>query len=86
MQSSRSLRLPTLAAAAGAGLVLPLALVLLAGGRPADAHAVLISPQSRPWYDYLLRYNYNPHAVYGGGTMMVSNNEKLKWPAARKYR
>jgi hypothetical protein len=32
--------------------------------------------------DYLLNYNYNPHAVYAGGTMAVSKDETLVWPAA----
>lgn len=33
----------------------------------AAAHAVMFEPKSRPWYDYLLNYNYNPHAVFAGG-------------------
>jgi hypothetical protein len=34
---------------------------------PAQAHMVMIEPKSRQWLDYTLRYNYNPHAVNGGG-------------------
>lgn len=52
----RALLLPALAAAA---------LLLLAAR--AHAHAVMINPKSRPWYSYLRDYNYNPHAVNGGG-------------------
>jgi hypothetical protein len=33
----------------------------------AAAHMVMFNPKSRPWYDYLLNYNYNPHAVFAGG-------------------
>lgn len=33
----------------------------------SDAHAVMIDPKSRPWYDYMDNYNYNPHAVFAGG-------------------
>jgi len=32
-----------------------------------SAHVVMIAPKSRAWYDYLLNYNYNPHAVFAGG-------------------
>lgn len=61
--------------------------VLLFGlARTALGHAVMIKPESRAWYDYLLRYNYNPHAVYGGGQLAVSNGGKLKWPARNRYR
>jgi hypothetical protein len=34
---------------------------------PAQGHMVMIEPKSRQWLDYTLRYNYNPHAVNGGG-------------------
>jgi len=52
----------------------------------ADAHAVMIKPESRAWYDYLLRYNYNPHAVYAGGQAAISKGGKLKWPQRHRYR
>lgn len=57
-------------------------LTLLPGG--ASAHAVLLDPPSRPWMDYLLNYNYNPHAVFAGGMAAVSKGETLTWPAAHK--
>lgn len=37
---------------------------------PAHAHMVMIEPKSRQWLDYTLRYNYNPHAVNGGGKIL----------------
>lgn len=43
------------------------AAVLLQLLLPAQAHMVMIEPKSRQWLDYTLRYNYNPHAVNGGG-------------------
>jgi hypothetical protein len=69
------------------GLVLAAALplvVLSLAPRAAHAHAVLIDPPSRPWLDYLLNYNYNPHAVNAGGTAAVSKNQTLVWPAASR--
>jgi hypothetical protein len=42
----------------------------------ADAHAVMIDPKSRPWYDYLERYNYNPHAVFAGGKPQAAGVEE----------
>jgi hypothetical protein len=53
-------------AAALAAALLSL-LQLSAWVAPAHGHAVMIDPKSRPWYDYLENYNYNPHAVYAGG-------------------
>jgi hypothetical protein len=44
----------------------------------------MLDPPSRPWLDYLLNYNYNPHAVFAGGTMAVSKDETLVWPAAHR--
>lgn len=44
-----------------------LGMLVLLVQQQADAHAVMIQPRSRPWYDYLERYNYNPHAVFAGG-------------------
>eukprot|EP00882_Tetradesmus_deserticola_P020817 GHRQ01022500.1.p1 GENE.GHRQ01022500.1~~GHRQ01022500.1.p1 ORF type:complete len:139 (+),score=38.93 GHRQ01022500.1:277-693(+) len=44
------------------------------------AHMVMFNPKSRPWYDYLLHYNYNPHAVFAGGVNSVSRNGQLQWP------
>jgi hypothetical protein len=35
-----------------------------------DSHAVMIEPKSRQWNDYLLNYNYNPHAVNAGGQQL----------------
>ena len=55
-----------------------------AAPRGASAHAVMIDPPSRPWMDYLVNYNYNPHAVFAGGVAAVSKNETLVWPAANK--
>uniref|UniRef100_A0A383VJQ7 Chitin-binding type-4 domain-containing protein n=1 Tax=Tetradesmus obliquus TaxID=3088 RepID=A0A383VJQ7_TETOB len=46
----------------------------------AAAHMVMFNPKSRPWYDYLLNYNYNPHAVFAGGVKSVSKNGQLQWP------
>lgn len=40
---------------------------------------VMFNPKSRPWYDYLLNYNYNPHAVFAGGEC---NTADLLWTAA----
>jgi hypothetical protein len=51
----------------------------------AAAHVVMIDPKSRPWYDYLEKYNYNPHAVFAGGVNMVSDGGKLQWPAHNMY-
>jgi len=62
------------------------AVLLMALAQPSvDAHAVMIKPESRAWFDYLLRYNYNPHAVYGGGVNEISNNGKLSWPSRRRH-
>jgi hypothetical protein len=65
---------------AAAAACLALVLVTLAPSA-TDAHAVMINPESRAWYDYLLRYNYNPHAVYAGGVQAISKGGKLNWPA-----
>jgi hypothetical protein len=55
-------------AAGAAAAALALALCSAAAWvRPAAGHAVMIDPASRPWYDYLEHYNYNPHAVFAGG-------------------
>lgn len=64
---------------AAAALVALVSVACLAAG--AHGHAVMIEPKSRAWFDYLLRYNYNPHAINGGGKAMVSDNGKLQWPA-----
>lgn len=40
---------------------------------PAQAHMVMIEPKSRQWLDYTLRYNYNPHAVNGGGAQLAGS-------------
>ncbi|KAF8058835.1 TNNI3K [Scenedesmus sp. PABB004] len=70
--------------AAGGAAALLVGLALLAcAARPAAGHAVMISPKSRPWYDYLLHYNYNPHAVFAGGVAKVSDGGKLQWPARK---
>jgi hypothetical protein len=42
-------------------------LMLAVAAQRAAGHMVMIEPKSRNWFDYLLRYNYNPHAVHGGG-------------------
>jgi hypothetical protein len=52
-------------------LAVPALLLLLSAPRAAHGHAVMIQPKSRPWYDYLLNYNYNPHAVFAGGAWHV---------------
>lgn len=41
---------------------------------PAQAHMVMIDPKSRQWLDYTLRYNYNPHAVNGGGAQLAERS------------
>ena len=66
-------------------LPLLLALLLLQLLAPAAAHSVMIDPPSRPWLDYLEKYNYNPHAVFAGGVASVSDGGKLKWPAHNMY-
>lgn len=48
-------------------LCLCVAAALLLAAQHVAAHAVMIEPKSRQWLDYTLRYNYNPHAVHGGG-------------------
>lgn len=48
-------------------VILCVAAVILQLLLPAQAHMVMIDPKSRQWLDYTLRYNYNPHAVNGGG-------------------
>jgi hypothetical protein len=48
-------------------VILCVAAVILQLLLPAQAHMVMIEPKSRQWLDYTLRYNYNPHAVNGGG-------------------
>jgi hypothetical protein len=75
-------RTPALAAAAAA---LFLALLAAAALPAARGHAVMIDPASRPWLDYLERYNYNPHAVYAGGVNKVSEGGKLSWPSRSRY-
>lgn len=50
-----------------AAITLCIAAVVLQLLLPAQAHMVMIEPKSRQWLDYTLRYNYNPHAVNGGG-------------------
>lgn len=72
-------------AAAAAALALVVAVALAALVPAVHAHAVMLNPQSRPWYDYLLRYNYNPHAVYAGGVDAVSKGGKLQWPQRNRY-
>ncbi|KAF6258440.1 hypothetical protein COO60DRAFT_1639124 [Scenedesmus sp. NREL 46B-D3] len=51
----------------------------------AAAHMVMFNPKSRPWYDYLLNYNYNPHAVFAGGVKSVSKDGQLQWPKRNMY-
>jgi hypothetical protein len=46
----------------------------------AAAHMVMFNPKSRPWYDYLLNYNYNPHAVFAGGE--CNHSQAAARPAA----
>jgi hypothetical protein len=65
------------AATAAAACLLAAVLVLAALVQQAAAHAVMIEPKSRQWYDYTLRYNYNPHAVNAGG------GSRFSLPAAR---
>jgi hypothetical protein len=61
-------------------ILLCLAAVVLQLLLPAQAHMVMIDPKSRQWLDYTLRYNYNPHAVNGGG---VSLSYARAWPHNR---
>lgn len=44
----------------------------------AQAHMVMIEPKSRQWLDYTLRYNYNPHAVNGGGEQLAGSLIRLQ--------
>jgi hypothetical protein len=62
-----------------------LGLALALAPHAADGHAVMLDPASRPWLDYLERYNYNPHAVYAGGVQKISEGGKLRWPARSRY-
>jgi predicted carbohydrate-binding protein with CBM5 and CBM33 domain len=42
----------------------------------AEGHAVMLNPISRQWDDYLIRYNYNPHAINAGGEL--KDNTRIK--------